>query len=149
MGRANWRQPVRKSIPAACLSSALIAGAITLASPVTADKATAITISVNRAAKSDRQPLVPPAAQPSSMIQFRPESRPPNARYSGVSEHSAHSLNRSGRIYSGTARRRWRRPGKESQKVVRARTAVSFSPFQAGTLHHGQGVLPEDLQCDA
>jgi hypothetical protein len=56
---------VRKSISAACLSSALIAGAITLASPVTADKATAITISVNRAAKSDRQPFAPPTAQSS------------------------------------------------------------------------------------
>jgi hypothetical protein len=37
---------VRKGISAACLLSALIAGAIsTLASPVTADKAAAITIS--------------------------------------------------------------------------------------------------------
>ena len=57
---------MRESISAACLLSALIAGAIsTLASPVTADKATVITISVNRAAKGDRQPLAPPTAQPS------------------------------------------------------------------------------------
>jgi len=45
--------------------SALIAGAIsTLPSPVTADKATVITISVNRATKGDRQPLAPPIARP-------------------------------------------------------------------------------------
>ena len=57
---------VRKSFSAACLLSALIAGAIsTLPSPVTADKATVITISVNRAIKGDRQPLAPPIAQPS------------------------------------------------------------------------------------
>lgn len=57
---------MRKSISAACLLSALIAGAIsTLASPVTADKATAVTISVNRATKGDRQPFAPPTAQPS------------------------------------------------------------------------------------
>ena len=57
---------MRKSISAACLLSALIAGAIsTLASPVTADKATVITVSVNRATKGDRQPLAQPVAQPS------------------------------------------------------------------------------------
>ena len=55
-----------KGISAACLLSALAAGVIcTLASPVTAEKATAITISVNRAAKADRQPIAPPVAQPS------------------------------------------------------------------------------------
>jgi len=54
-----------KGISAACLLSALTAGVIsTLASPVTAEKATAITISVNRAAKADRQPIAPPVAQP-------------------------------------------------------------------------------------
>ena len=92
---------MRKSVSAACLLSALIAGAITLASPVTADKATAITISVNRAAKGDRQPLAPPTAQPSQHDSIST----PNARYLGVSEHSARSLNRSERIYSDTARR--------------------------------------------
>jgi hypothetical protein len=54
-----------KGISAACLLSALAAGVIsTLASPVTAEKATAVTISINRAAKADRQPIVPPVAQP-------------------------------------------------------------------------------------
>jgi hypothetical protein len=44
--------------------SALTAGLITaFVSPVTADRATADTVSVNRAAKSDRQPLLP-AARP-------------------------------------------------------------------------------------
>jgi hypothetical protein len=55
-----------KGISAACLLSALAAGVIcTLASPVPAEKATAITISVNRSAKVDRQPMAPPVAQPS------------------------------------------------------------------------------------
>jgi len=52
---------MRKGISAACLLSALTAGVITtLTSPVTADKATVITISVNRAVKGDRQSLPPP-----------------------------------------------------------------------------------------
>lgn len=54
-----------KGISAACLLSALAAGVIcTLASPVTAEKTTAITVSVNRATKADRQPIAPPVAQP-------------------------------------------------------------------------------------
>jgi len=56
---------MRKGISAACLLSALTAGVITtLTSPVTADKATVITISVNRAVKGDRQSLPPPITQP-------------------------------------------------------------------------------------
>jgi len=55
---------MRKGFSAACLVSALTAGLITaLASPVTADKATGITVSVNRAAKGDRQPISPPKAR--------------------------------------------------------------------------------------
>jgi hypothetical protein len=54
-----------KGISAACLLSALAAGVIcALASPVTAEKATAATISVNRAGKADRLPIAPSAAQP-------------------------------------------------------------------------------------
>jgi hypothetical protein len=54
-----------KGISAACLLSALTAGGISmLASPVTAEKAAAVTISVNRAAKADRQPIAPPVARP-------------------------------------------------------------------------------------
>ena len=58
-----------KNISAALLLSGLIAGAIcALTSPVTADNATAITISVNRASKGDRLPQTPrvaPARKPS------------------------------------------------------------------------------------
>jgi hypothetical protein len=47
-----------KGISAACLLSALAAAGVCMfVSPVTADKATVITISVNRAAKGDRQPI--------------------------------------------------------------------------------------------
>jgi hypothetical protein len=53
-----------KKIASACLLSALTAGGIsTLVSPVTADKAAVITISVNRTTKGDRL-LLPPIAQP-------------------------------------------------------------------------------------
>jgi hypothetical protein len=56
---------MRKGISAACLLSALAAGAIsTFVSPVTADKAAVITISVNRATKGDRQPLALPIVRP-------------------------------------------------------------------------------------
>ena len=54
-----------KGISAACLLSALAAGVIcTLAGPVTAEKATAVTISVNQAGKADRLPIAPPVARP-------------------------------------------------------------------------------------
>lgn len=54
-----------KSISGARFLSALTAAVIiTFVIPVTADKARVITISVNRAAKADRQPLAPPTAQP-------------------------------------------------------------------------------------
>jgi len=53
-----------KKIASACLLSALTAGGIsTLVSPVTANKAAVITISVNRTTKGDRL-LLPPIAQP-------------------------------------------------------------------------------------
>jgi len=72
---------VRNGIPAACLVSALTAGLITaFTSPVTADKATADTVSVNRAAKSDRQPLLPaarPARQDSISIERQHRERAP------------------------------------------------------------------------
>lgn len=56
---------MRRRISAACLVSALAAGAIsTLANPVTADKTT-ISISVNRDTKGDRQPFARPSTQPS------------------------------------------------------------------------------------
>jgi hypothetical protein len=49
-----------KNISAALLLSGLIAGAIcVLTSPVTANNATAVTISVNRASKGDRLPQTP------------------------------------------------------------------------------------------
>jgi hypothetical protein len=52
-----------KGISGACLLSALTAGVITMSmAPVTADKTAAVTISVNRAVKGDRQPLAPPIA---------------------------------------------------------------------------------------
>jgi hypothetical protein len=55
---------MRRGVSAACLFSALAAGVITtLASPVTADKTTVVTVSVNRDAKGDRQPLAPPVVQ--------------------------------------------------------------------------------------
>jgi len=54
-----------KGISAACLLSALTAGVICmLASPVTAEKAAAVTISVDRAAKAARQPITPTEARP-------------------------------------------------------------------------------------
>jgi len=49
-----------RNISAALLLSGLIAGAIcALTSPVTADNATTVTISVNRASKGDRLPQTP------------------------------------------------------------------------------------------
>jgi hypothetical protein len=49
-----------KNVSAALLLSGIIAGAIcALTSPVTADNATTVTISVNRASKGDRLPQVP------------------------------------------------------------------------------------------
>ena len=69
-----------KGISAACLLSALAAVVIVVfVSPVTADKATVITVSVNRAAKGDRQPLAPPTAQPRRHDSI-PAQKPPLGR---------------------------------------------------------------------
>jgi hypothetical protein len=65
-----------KDIAAASLLSCFIAGAFSaLTSPVTADNAAVVTISVNRTTKGDRLPLPPiaqPTAQPNSISIERP-----------------------------------------------------------------------------
>ena len=72
-------------ISAACLLSALTAGVISmLASPVTAEKAAAVTISVNRAAKADRQPKAPPVAQPTRHDSHVDRKAGPRTRTTGM-----------------------------------------------------------------
>jgi hypothetical protein len=74
-----------KRVSAALLLSGLIAGAIcALTSPVTADNAKTLTISVNRASKGDRLPQAPrvePTRRPdrhdSNSIENRPPSQAP------------------------------------------------------------------------
>jgi len=74
-----------KRVSAALLLSGLIAGAVcALTSPVTADNATTVTISVNRASKGDRLPQTPrlePTRRPdrhdSNSIENRSPSRTP------------------------------------------------------------------------
>jgi hypothetical protein len=65
-----------KDIAAASLLSCFIAGAFSaLTSPVTADNAAVVSISVNRATKGDRlllPPIVQPTAQPNSISIERP-----------------------------------------------------------------------------
>jgi len=79
-----------KGISAACLLSALTAGVICmLASPVTAEKAAAVTISVNRAAKADRQPIAPP--EPSRHDSW-PTGKPISERALGGCEQAFSAL---------------------------------------------------------
>ncbi|MFZ0095301.1 MAG: hypothetical protein WBX05_16865 [Pseudolabrys sp.] len=77
-----------KNLAAACLFSCFIAGGISLlTSPVTADNAAVVTISVNRAIKGDRLPL-PPMAQP---IQHNSISEKPIPRHTPLNCEPAFS----------------------------------------------------------
>lgn len=73
-----------RNISAALLLSGLIAGAVcALTSPVTADNAAAITVSVNRASKADRLPQTPrvePARKPGRHDTNSIENRTPNLK---------------------------------------------------------------------
>ena len=72
-----------KNLAAALLLSGLIAGAIcALTSPVTANNAAGVTVSVNRASKGDRLPQAT-TVTPAGMIPFPAKNRHPARNQTG------------------------------------------------------------------